>query len=428
MTDPAVAAAGAWYENPRAVFTGGNDVRLLRGGDALFPAMLAAIAGASHEVWVATYIFSDDPAAEAVANALAAGARRGLRVRVVVDGFGSQGSLAAVRGWLESAGVGVAVFRPLESWRRWLQPESLRRMHHKLCVVDDEIAFVGGINLLDDRHDLTHGWTETPRLDYAVRLHGPVVQPVAQTVRALWTRAMFGRDWREEALQIARSDRPLVEARHLIDSMRLSVRPTATRVRSETELPPMHAALLVRDNLRQRRSIERNYIAALRSARRQIDIVSAYFYPGRAFRRALLEAARRGVQVRLLLQGKLDYRFVGLAAEVLYDELLAQGIRIFEYSPAFLHAKVARVDGRWATIGSSNIDPVSLLVNLEANVVVRDTGFVERLAAELERDFAAAREITAPPRLPRWTRWLRRGLVGWVARIYLRLAGRSGRY
>ncbi|HKX94253.1 MAG TPA: phospholipase D-like domain-containing protein, partial [Methylibium sp.] len=188
------------------------------------------------------------------------------------------------------------------------------------------------------------------------------------------------------------------------------------------------AALIVRDNLRQRRSIERHYIDALRGARQRIDLVSPYFYPGREFRRALVAAARRGVQVRLLLQGKVDYRFAALAAQVLYDELLAQGVRIYEYTPAFLHAKVARVDERWATVGSSNIDPLSLLVNLEANLAVRDRGFVASLAKAIEQDFAAATEVTAPPPLAGWRRWLRRGFVAWAASVYLRLAGATGRY
>lgn len=417
-----------WYAQPRAVYTGGNEVMLLRGGDALFPAMCAAIQQALHEVWLATYIFDDDEAGQAIASALAVCARRGVRVRVVVDGFGSQHALETVRRWLEPAGVAVAVFRPLNSWWSWLQPGALRRLHHKLCVVDGEIGFVGGVNLIDDRHDLHHGWSERPRLDYAVRVRGPVVVPIEHTVRALWSRAMFGRDWRDEVREIARSRRPLVRARRLLERMRMSMRPSSRRAMSEAALTSVRAALIVRDNVRQRRSIERHYIDALRRARERIDLVSPYFYPGREFRRALVAAAQRGVQVRLLLQGKVDYRLAGLAAHVLYDELLAHGIRIFEYTPAFLHAKVACVDERWATVGSSNIDPLSLLVNLEANLAVRDRGFALTLSRELERDFSDATEITAPPPLAGWRRLLRRGFVAWAASVYLRLAGTSARY
>ena len=420
------APEGVWYAHSRAVYTGGNEVALLRGGDALFPAMCRMIAGALHEVWVATYIFDSDPAGLAVAAALAEAARRGVRVRVVVDGFGSKHSLQILRELFEPAGVGLAVFRPLHGWWSLLQPGQLRRLHQKLCVVDGDHAFVGGINLIDDRHDLRHGWSEQPRLDYAVRVRGPVVAPIEQTARAMWTRAAFGRDWREEVRQIARSSRPVQRARRLLRRLRMSQR--KPRGGAPHPLPRIRAAFVVRDNLRQRRSIERSYIDALRGARRRIDLVCPYFYPGRDFRHALAAAARRGVQVRLLLQGKADYRVAALAAQVLYDEMLSYGVRIFEYLPAFLHAKVAVVDDHWATIGSSNIDPLSLLVNLEANVVVDDPMFVSTLAMELDRDFAASHEVTAPSSLAGWRRWLRRGLVAWAAMVYLRVAGTAGRY
>jgi cardiolipin synthase len=190
----------------------------------------------------------------------------------------------------------------------------------------------------------------------------------------------------------------------------------------------MRAAFVVRDNVGQRRAIERRYIDAMRQARHHIDIAVPYFYPGTQFQRALREAARRGVRVRLLLQGKVDYPFAALAARVLYDDLRAHGVRIFEYTPAFLHAKVARVDDRWATVGSSNIDPLSLLLNLEANVIVRDPGFTALLAARLDEAYACSTEITQEPPIAGWRLGLRRWLVAGVARAYLRLAGVTGRY
>ena len=172
-----------------AQLTGGNRVQLLAGGDALFPAMCAAIAAARHRVWLATYIFHDDPAAETVARALADAARRGVQVGVVVDGFGSKATLPALRRWLDAAGVQLVVFRPLDRWWRLLHPGQLRRLHQKLCVVDGEQGFVGGINLIDDRNDLNHGWSDRPRLDFAVAVQGPVVAQMAQTARAMPTRA-----------------------------------------------------------------------------------------------------------------------------------------------------------------------------------------------------------------------------------------------
>jgi len=424
----AAAAAFAWYADLRPRYTGGNRIRLLRGGDALFPAMCAAIDAARREVWLATYIYEDDPAGQAVTRALLAAAARGVRVRVVVDGFGTLHSNVRLREQLEAGGVGFAVFRPMHGWWSWLQPSHLRRLHQKLCAVDGERGFVGGINVLDDRHDLNHGWSEQPRLDYAVDLSGPVVAPIAQTARAVWTRAAFGRDWRDRFRDLARKPRPMARARGLLQRMGLGQLGAAGAAAADAALAPARLAFLVRDNLRQRRSIERSYVDAIRGARERIDIVSAYFYPGRAFRRALRSACERGVHVRLLLQGKADYKLVRLAAEALYDELLARGVHLYEYTPAFLHAKVARVDSHWATVGSSNIDPLSLLLNLEANVVVDDADFVAELAAELDRDFAASAVVTSPPPLAGWRRWLRRGFVAWVARLYLRAAGATGRY
>ncbi|MEK8050154.1 cardiolipin synthase ClsB [Ideonella sp. DXS22W] len=415
-----------------ARLSGGNQVRLLAGGDELFPAMCLAIAGARHQVWLATYIFHDDAAAQAIAEALVEAARRGVWVGVVVDGFGSKASLPVLHRWLQNGGVNLAVFRPVDRWWRLLQPGQLRRLHHKLCVVDGEVGFVGGINVIDDRNDLNHGWSDRPRLDFAVQLQGPVVALVEQTARALWSRAALGADWRDEVQQLWRSAEPLARARRIAGRLRLprSERQAADAADAlaQAALPPMRAMLLVRDNLRRRRAIELAYIDAIRSASRRVDIVCPYFYPGQRFRRALRQAAQRGVHVRLLLQGKVDYRFAALAAQVLYDELLAVGVQVFEYTPAFLHAKVAVVDDDWATVGSSNIDPLSLLLNLEANVVVRDAGFAGDLALRFEAAVAASREVVRPPVSRGGWSMLRRGFVAWTAHWFLRLAGMSGRY
>jgi cardiolipin synthase len=420
---PERAHEAAWYAQRDAAFSGGNEVELLTGGDQLFPAMHAAIARAHHDVWMATYIFHDDAAAHAMAEALIAAARRGVRVRVVVDGFGSKASLPTLRRWFQGSGVALAVFRPIDRWYAWLQPGQLRRLHQKLLACDAAWACVGGINVIDDRNDLNHGITPEARLDFAVGLRGPIVAPVAQTARAMWTRAAFGRDWRDEVIALAKSTEPIARARSLMQRLRVRAEPEA-----EAGVAPMVAAFLVRDNLRQRRAIERSYIDALSRARERIDLVSPYFYPGRLFRRVLRDAARRGVRVRLLLQGKLDYRLAGLAASVLYEELLARGVQIFEYTPAFLHAKIALADNAWATVGSSNIDPLSLLLNLEANVVVRDAAFTAVLAEAFEQAIQVSREVTAPPLAPGWLSALRRGFVAWAANWYLRLAGISGRY
>lgn len=404
-----------------AGFVGGNDIELLRGGDQLFPRMQAAINRASREIWLATYIFHHDETSLALADALIAADRRGVRVRVVIDGFGSNGSVRALRDRFAGSGVALAVFRPMDRWWHWFQPGQLRRLHQKLCVVDGDQAFVGGINVIDDRVDLHHGVTEQPRLDFAVQVTGGLVDLVAHSVRSIWSRAWLGRDFDDALIDYVPLRRRFgLWVTQLWRGPQRLAEPVG-------RLQPVSAAFVLRDNLRRRRTIEHAYADAIREARESVDVVCPYFYPGQRIRQALRHAARRGVRVRLLLQGKLDYRIAGWAAEALYADLLSQGIEIYEYTPAFLHAKVAVVDGQWATVGSSNIDPLSLLVNLEANVVVRDTGFAARLTAEIETAIAVSHRVgerggTGLRAL------LHRAVVVWFAYVFLRVAGAAGRY
>jgi cardiolipin synthase len=409
------------------VYSGGNQARLLRGGEALFPAMVDAIERARHEIWLATYIYDNAGSVAAITQALADAARRGVRVNLVVDGFGTRSHLPELRELLCDAGVQLSVFRPMNRWWSWLQPSQLRRLHQKMCVVDGQVAFVGGINLLDDRYDQVHGWSDQPRLDYAVELRGPIVAPVEQATRALWTRATVGRNFAREMATLARGAEPVARARRLLRRLRM---PKELKAGEDVgDLPPVRASFLMRDNLRQRRAIERSYIHAIRKAHTRVDLISPYFYPGRAFMRVLINAARRGVQVRLLLQGKVDYRIAAVAAQALYEQLLGNGVRVYEYMPAFLHAKVGLVDDEWATVGSSNIDPLSLLLNLEANVVIRDAAFINTLATQFDEAVAQSREIDpAHGRQASLRGVLRRGFVAWVAHVYLRVAGITGRY
>ena len=409
------------------VYSGGNRAELLRGGEVLFPAMVAAIERARHEVWLATYIYDNEGSVDAITQALVAAAARGVHVKLVVDGFGSRSNLPELRRVFGESGVALAVFRPMDRWWAWLQPGQLRRLHQKMCVVDGNIAFVGGINLLDDRYDQVHGWSDQPRLDYAVALRGPIVAPIEQSVRALWTRASIGRNFGKEMSALARSAEPVARARRLLRRLRM---PKGLKAGEDvSDLPPVRASFVMRDNLRQRRAIERSYIHAIRKAQTRVDLISPYFYPGRAFMRVLINAARRGVQVRLLLQGKVDYRIAAVAAQALYEQLLGNGVRVYEYMPAFLHAKVGLVDDQWATVGSSNIDPLSLLLNLEANVVIRDADFVNTLAAQFDEAVAQSREIDpAHARRASLRGVLRRGIVAWIAHVYLRVAGITGRY
>ena len=425
-------AATAWYTRRKPLFTGGNQVALLQGGHALFPALCASIDQAQRSVWVALYIVSPLGQSSAVLQALMRAARRGVEVSMVVDGVGSRQAPPSLWKSLEEAGVRLVIYKPLHRLWSMLDKGQWRRMHLKLCVVDDELGFIGGINLIDDRYDLGHGWSDNPRLDYAVSVKGPAVMPMLHTIRALWTRAQFGRDWRDDLIQWVQDPGRLQRLKQVWQNalLRLSPEEQAQLQDDAATASPMRSAFVLRDNLRQRRTIEQASLRAIVHAQDRIDIVTPYFYPRRAIRRALRAAASRGVTVRLLLQGKLDFKFAGMAAEVLYDELQQVGVHIFEYQPAFLHAKVLCIDDEWATVGSSNLDPLSLVLNLEANLIVRDRGFVQTLSDSLNADFALSREVPPPDTLHdrRWRTRLRRAVVAFAAKAYLRLAGTTGRY
>jgi cardiolipin synthase len=247
----------------------------------------------------------------------------------------------------------------------------------------------------------------------------------------MWARAQFGQDWRDELADWLQDKHKVRRMRQWVQQRRMRLNPQEqSKLAPAVALnAPMRAAFVMRDNLRQRRTIERAALAAIARARHRIDIVTPYFYPRRAIRLALRSAAARGVKVRLLLQGRLDYRLAGFAARVLYRELRHHGVEIHEYQAAFLHAKVLCVDDEWATVGSSNLDPLSLVLNLEANLIVRDRGFVRTLSAELQKDIALSLKVQDDANAASgWMVRFGRALVRWMAKAYLRLAGVTGRY
>lgn len=366
-----------------AEFIAGNRLTLLDSGAEFFPALLAAINAAQRDIHLESYIFADDATGRAVAGALIEAARRGVAVRLLVDGFGSPKFAATLRPALADAGVMAVVYRP-ELARFNLRRHRLRRLHRKLAIVDDEIAFVGGINIVDDVEPQTR---LPPRYDYAVRIEGPLLLPIRGVMQRLWE---------------------IVTWVHLKHRYRIA--------RGAAPTPTAHgeqlATFVVRDNIRHRRAIEDAYLAAIANARHAILIANAYFLPGRRFRQALRDAAQRGVAVTIVLQGRIEYRLLHYATQALYGSLLEAGIRIFEYHHSFLHAKVAVIDQRWATVGSSNIDPFSLLLSREANVIALDRCFAAQLRRSVEQRIAeGARELPSEhwqqlpwhSRLLRWT-------------------------
>ena len=370
-------------------FAGGNHLRLLRTGGEYFPALLEAIDQARHEVHLETYIFADDDTGRRVVAALTRAARRGVAVRVLVDGFGARGFEDGLGATLTADGVEVLTYRP-EVARFSFRRHRLRRMHRKLAVIDGEIGFAGGINVIDD-----FDASIAPRFDFAVRIEGPLVARLHLAVRHVWRLVRWARLGR-------RPPPPL----HLPPPLRPAT------------AGAMQAALLLRDNLAHRHDIEYAYLDAIRGARDEIVIANAYFLPGRRFRKTLLLAAQRGVKVSLLLQGRSDHRLFHYATQALYDRMLAAGVRVYEYDRAELHAKVAVIDEDWATVGSSNIDPFSLLLAREANVVVRDVAFAAELRASLGGLLTgAAREVRVEDQRQR--PWKAR-LASWFAYSLLR--------
>ena len=364
-----------------ADFLPGNRLTLLNSGAEYFPELIRAIDGAQHDVHLESYIFEDDATGQAVAAALASAARRGVTVRVLVDGFGAREFAESLQPALLAAGVQAMVYRP-DIARFRLRRHRLRRLHRKLAVIDGEIAFVGGINVIDD---LNTPYQIPPRYDYAVRVEGPLLAPIQQAQQRLWEIVLWAKLNRRYRL-----------------TRRAQTDPGA---RGEQT-----AAFVVRDNILHRRDIEEAYLEAIAAAQQDILLANAYFLPGRRFRRALHDAVKRGVRVVILLQGRIEYRLLHYATQALYGRLLGYGIRIFEYRRSFLHAKVAVIDGHWATVGSSNIDPFSLLLAREANIVVKDPLFANSLRESLEqamRNGARELPIDSWKRLPWHSRLLR---------------------
>ena len=365
-------------------------MQLLQGAQELFPALVRAMDAARTSVLLETYIFDTTGAGADIARALARAAARGVRTQLVVDGVGTGRLPAHWFAHLRSAGVQVRVYAPLGPLGLLL-PGQWRRLHRKLCVVDGTVLFCGGINILDDFHDPHFGALPAPRFDFAVRTEGALVAQAQATMEQLWWRLQAVHDARHYHLpQAVQALREAGVGLHMGMGQRTRSR---TRAHSAHGLG-MRAALLLRDNLRHRSRIERAYRRAIAMAREDIIIANAYFLPGGKLRRALVLAAQRGVRVRLLLQGRYEYFMPHHAVRPVYHTLLQAGVEIYEYAPSFLHAKVAVIDAQgrrpWATVGSSNLDPLSLLLAREANVVVRDRAFASELHARLCQAMAGA--------------------------------------
>ncbi len=397
-----------------------NQIDLLRNGEEFFPALCAAISAAKYKVHLETYIFNLDKTGLLVLDHLQEACARGVKVRVVVDGFGSNEHASEIGVRLADMGAQYRIYRPEPTGLRYMRFDlrRLRRLHRKVTVVDDSVAFVGGINILDDYVDVPDdGKGARPRFDFAVRLQGSIVEGLTRAQRALWLRMAWRRrdDWAAFYRRLKEwSKRPVLRAKA----------PAATQ-----DGPGHRAALLLRDNLRFRQTIEDAYLGTMEHARRDILIANAYFFPGRRLRKALEDAARRGVRVRLLLQGRSEYPMQYRAGRYMYCKLLDDGIEIHEYMASYLHAKVAVIDD-CAMVGSSNLDPFSLLLAREANIYVQDAQFADELKSAIEAELRDNAQIVTEEALQG------RGVIGrcidavsyFMLRAGVALTGKSSEY
>lgn len=344
----------------QVTFTADNNLTLLHCGGEYFPALIKALDDAKLEIYLETYIFAADEIGDAVKTALKRAAARGVVVNVIADWLGTGDAQAkALAKEFSEAQVQYRTFNP------WFK-RGVTRSHRKMCVVDRQLAFVGGLNINNDLradHDF-HMILPLPRWDFAVRITGPLVAKIHLELEAQWMR--IGR---------------------LTLRLRLELFRDVRQVPVIGSGAPAHAALVVRDNLRNRRTIHRTYLHALGHARKNALLANPYFAPGRKMRDALASAAARGVDVTLLL-GVGQFPLQDAITHAFYPKLLKSGVKIVEYRKTQLHAKVAVIDGHWATVGSSNVDGFSLFVNQEANVVVQDAAFSTTLKEKIEQGIA----------------------------------------
>jgi cardiolipin synthase len=380
-------------------FLSGNRITLLRNGTEYFPALELAIDEARSQIFIETYIYEPDQIGRRIAQALKRAVQRGVKVCLLLDGFGCKNLARSFVEELQLAGIEVLFFRPKVSpWT--FKRNRLRRLHRKLAVIDGRTAFVGGINIIDDMN--TPGHTP-PRVDYATRIEGALLNIIHASARRLWRRVSW------TALRRVITNRP---------------------ARSQPITGGVRAAFVMRDNIWHRRDIEQAYLTAIENAHSEIIIANSYFLPGTRFRRALAAAAARGVRVVLLLQARVEYLLLDYASHALYGQLLAGGIEIHEYHASFMHSKVAVIDNRWATVGSSNIDPFSLLLAREANVVVLDPQFAGELRSDIDHAMQSGSRRIYPddwvhtPLLRRFFSWCAYGLM----RFMLGVIGHSDKH
>ena len=351
----------------------GNRIELLENGEQFYPAVHAAIDDAKSRVILESFIWFEDEVGKQLHAVLLRAAQRGVKIDVLLDGYGSPDLSDNFVNELTAAGV---VFRYYDPRPRMMgmRTNVFRRMHRKIVVIDTDIAFVGGINYSDE-HMSSYG--PQAKQDYAIRIEGPVVQDILQfEVENLPGNASVRRWWRRRHRAV------------------------------ENRKPGEAQALFVwRDNEEHRDDIERHYLKMLANARREVIIANAYFFPGYRLLHAMRNAARRGVKVKLIVQGEPDMPIVKVGARLLYNYLIKGGVDVYEYCRRPLHGKVALMDDHWATVGSSNLDPLSLSLNLEANLIIHDREFNQTLRENLNAIISNDCKLVDETMMPKRTWW-----------------------
>lgn len=395
-----------------------NSIHILQNGAQYFLELCKAINNAKRSVHLETYIFNLDDTGYKVLDSLKKAARKGVRVRVLIDGWGSQLHADEISNELRSAGARCKIYKPHFKGFKYkeLNLSKLRRMHRKTAVIDNIIGFVGGINILDDLHNVPKfGEKQTPRFDFAVAIQGPVVVDLLRAQRALWLRM----SWQKGSLEdFQKWFKQLARKRH-------------ENLLSNTSkfVPGIQAALLLRDNVIYRRKIERVYLDAMAKAKHEVLIANAYFFPGKRLKKGLKNAAKRGIKVTLLLQGQPEYNLQFWASRYMYDDLINSGIHLYEYQPSYLHAKVAVIDG-FAMVGSANLDPFSSLLALESNIWVNDANFAQKLKQALQHQIENNSKAITPEYLKKRRLWGKvLDVIGYfMLRLGVVITGKSSEY
>jgi cardiolipin synthase A/B len=364
----------------------GCEVSVLRAGGETYPAMLAAIASAQRTISFETYILAADATGDRFKAALTERARAGVKVRLIYDAVGSFGLPGAWVDELRAAGIEVIDFNPISPWRARFRLS--HRDHRKVLVVDDAVAFTGGLNIANEyasEADGGGGWH-----DMHCRVTGPIVLDLARMFRRTWLRA-GGADF--------------------------------PPIRSAGTVPPGSGTSFVRllenSRRRQRPSFRRAYLHVIKNAREHVLLQNAYFLPDRGLRRALARAARRGVDVRVVVPGHSDVRVIAWAGLYILRKLARRGVKVLQWRGAMMHAKTAVVDATWSTIGSYNFDAMSRFNNLEMTIEILDPAVGKHMVATFERDAAncVPYDDTAWRELPWWKKalaWLSYRLRRWL--------------